>query len=144
VKINPFGFIVKRFGFLKAIPLVARVFDSQLKLITFIAKPYLLDYIDEVEAEVLKWPGTRSGMHKYGGLQFNYHDKELGHIHSNGLVDILLNLKAKQQLMTEGRITDHHTFVNSGWISFYMRTDEDKLYTIKLFKAAYSKFTPKD
>ena len=72
-------------------------------------------------------------------MQFNYKDVEIGHIHINGLLDILFDRKTKLQLFTEGKIENHHTFINSGWVSFYIKQKEDKEYAIKLLKMAYSK-----
>lgn len=138
-KVNGFNIIVKYLGFLKHVPLLPHLFDTQLKLWTLIARPHLLDAIDDIEAEILKWDGTNVGMHKYGGLQFNYHQKEIGHIHSNGLLDIRFNRKIKQQLLLDGRVTDHHIFKKSGWISFYINTDEDRLYAQQLLQIAYTK-----
>lgn len=115
------------------------LFDSQLKIWMLITGSAIPDYLDSIEAEVLSWPGTTSTLHKYGGMQFNYNRTEIGHIHSNGLLDILFDRKTKQLLFTEGRIEHHHTFINSGWISFYITENEDKEYAIKLLKMAYSK-----
>ncbi len=93
--------------------------------------------MDVIEAEVSTWENITIHLHKYGGLQFDYGGKEIGHIHSNGLLDMLLNRKLKAELMTDGRIQDHHSFRNSGWISFYMRTEEDKYYAIALLRLGY-------
>jgi len=95
--------------------------------------------LDEIEAEVLTWPGTTRTTHKYGGIQFNYKGKELAHIHSNGLLDMLLSRKIKEQYMKEGWVTDHHTFINSGWISLYIRDFGDTDYALKLLNTAYLK-----
>jgi hypothetical protein len=134
-----FAFIVKRFGFLKHVPLLPHVFDSWLKVYSMLAQPRVLHYIDEIEAEVLSWKCASVSLHKYGGTQFNVDKKEIGHIHSNGLMDVLLNKSLKRELLQTGRITDHHTFNNSGWISFYVRTPNDKLYAIDLLKLANNK-----
>jgi hypothetical protein len=133
-----FVFITRYFGFLKFIPGLALLFDAQLKLWALIANPKLLDWIDDIENEVLTWPGTTVNTHKYGGLQFNYRGRELGHIHSNGLVDMLLSRKIKQQLMLgDKRVQDHHSFKNSGWISIYMEHHGDKQLAMELFEHAY-------
>lgn len=113
------------------------VYDGMLRLWTLIAKPEILDWIDEIEKEVLSWENNTVHLHKYGGIQFDYFGKEIGHIHSNGLLDMLLSRKIKAQLMAEGRIQDHHSFNNTGWISFYMRTSEDKDYAIALLRLGY-------
>lgn len=134
-----FSFVIRYLGFLKSIPLVAMVFDSLLRLIIFATKPHILSYIDDIEAEVSNWQNIKTTIHKYGGLQFNYGNVELGHIHSNGLLDMLLNRQIKEQLMQDGHIQDHHVFENSGWISFFIRTEADKFYAVQLLELAYQR-----
>jgi hypothetical protein len=134
-----FTFVVKYLGFLKSVPLLAHVFDSQLKLWVLVSNPRLSGYLDNIEVEVSGWKGISVGVHKYGGIQFNYNGKEIGHIHSNGLLDVLFNRKIKCQLMNEGLINNHHIFSNSGWISFYIKTKEDGVYAKELLRMAYLK-----
>jgi hypothetical protein len=133
-----FSFVTRYLGFLKFIPGMALLFDALLKLWTLNVNPKLLDWIDGIEEEVLTWPGTTATTHKYGGLQFNYHGKELGHIHSNGLMDMLLSRKVKEQVKREHvKVQDHHAFNNSGWISLYIINSDDSKLALILFKQAY-------
>ena len=136
-----FLFVARYLGCLKFIPGLAILFDPLLNLWTFLCQPRLLDWMDEIEKEVLTWDGTTSSIHKYGGLQLNYQGKEIGHIHSNGLLDMLLSRKIKEQLMQDPRVKDHHTFTNSGWISFYIHTEQDAGYALELLKLGYTKIT---
>lgn len=131
-----FAFVVKYLGFLKSLPLLPHFFDSLLKLRSLISKPRLLDWLDEIESEVLSWKGTSSSLHKYGGQQFNFQGREIGHLHSNGLLDIRYSKKLKAERMTEGRISPHHVFPQSGWISFFIKTADDKNYALSLLRAA--------
>lgn len=133
-----FSFIVKNFGFLKSVPLLAYIFDSWLKIYALVRNPELLDWIDEIESELIKWEDVTISIHKYGGTQFNCNGKEIGHLHSNGLLDILYNQKVKAQLLKDGRIQAHHVFKNSGWVSFYLKTYEDKEYAKRLLSISYS------
>lgn len=112
-------------------------FDCLLKLLMFVTKPEMLDWVDEIEKEILELPGVTATIHKYGGLQLNYQQKEIGHIHSNGLLDMPLTMKLKNELMKDGRIQDHHSFRNTGWISFYIRSDNDRQYAVSLLKTGY-------
>ncbi|MEJ5053888.1 luciferase domain-containing protein [Sphingobacterium sp. MYb382] len=132
-----FSFVVNRLGFLKHIPFLAIFYDSLLKLWILVANPQMLNWIDAIEDEVLQFPGTDIQLHKYGGTQFNYCDKEFAHLHSNGLLDILFSQKLKKELLREGRIQDHHVFENSGWISFYVKNECDVAYAIELLRRAY-------
>lgn len=138
-KINPFKFVVKNFGFLKFVPLAPLVFDAWLKLWTLITNAEVLDAIEAIEAEVLTWSRTSAGLHKYGGVQFNHNGRELGHIHGNGLLDMRFSRSVKNELLTENRVTHHHIFINSGWISFYIRNKDDGQYAMRLLKMAYNR-----
>ncbi|WP_285008193.1 luciferase domain-containing protein [Pedobacter faecalis] len=133
-----FQFVVRHFGFLKNVPLLPHVFESLLKLHTFILRSHLLDAFDHIEAEVMRWDGTTICMHKYGGMQFNVAKKEIGHLHGNGILDVLYSRKVKTLLVEEGKVTDHHTFKKSGWVSFQIVSPEDTAYAIKLLKLSYS------
>jgi hypothetical protein len=42
--------------------------------------------------------------------------------------------------MKEGRIQHHHSFKNSGWVSFYIKTEDDKEYAISLLKLGYDRY----
>ncbi|MDB5014288.1 MAG: hypothetical protein JWQ25_2490 [Daejeonella sp.] len=132
-----FRFVVTYFNFLKYIPLFPHVFDSLLRVWVLLTNSELLIWLDEIESEVLSWQGTNVSIHKFGGLQFNYHETEIGHVHSNGLLDVLYNLKSKKVLLETGRVSNHHVFVKSGWISFYIKQPEDRAYAMELLLLKY-------
>lgn len=139
-----FSFVLRYLGFLKAVPLLPLVFDSMLKLQTLWTNAVLLDWMDELEEEILTWQGTSTGLHQYGGVQFNAYGKEIGHLHSNGLLDVLYSKRIKAALMKQGRIEPHHIFTDSGWISFYIKKQEDKNYAKELLEMAYWRLRSKD
>lgn len=127
-------------GFLKFIPGLGILFDGWLKICTLITKPQMLDWIDAIEAEALTWQGISVSTHKYGGLQLNCQGKEVGHIHSNGLLDMLLSRNIKAKLIDEGNgVQEHHSFKNTGWISFYMHTEKDSRHALQLLRLGYNK-----
>lgn len=132
-----FRLTIKYLGFLKLVPGLTLLFDNWLKVYTLLTNPAMLDWIDEIASEILKWPGISTQTHKYGGLQFNYKGKELGHIHSNGLLDMPFCREIKSQLMAEHRVQDHHSFKDTGWVSFYMHTEDDATYGVSLLALAY-------
>ena len=132
-----FAFIVKRLGFMKHIPFAAAGIDGLLRLHTVIWHPKVSDYLDEVEQSVLAWEGAWLGYHKYGGIQFNVGKKEIGHVHGNGLLDIHFTKSKKAQLLSEGRVEEHHVLENTGWISLYIRSDADKENAISLLHESY-------
>ena len=115
------------------------VFDGALLIWSFLARPGLVDALDEIEGRVLRWDGTAKTIHKYGGVQFNCNGKEMGHIHGNGLLDIRFSKKIKELLLADGKIQDHHVFKNSGWVSFYITGKADAEYALKLLQHSYVK-----
>ena len=132
-----FRFIVYRLNFLKGIPLFALIYDSCLKIKMLLVAPERLAWFDEIENEVLSWDGTNVSLHKFGGMQFNYGQKEIGHLHSNGLLDILFTRQVKQELLASGKAEVHHVFKKSGWISFYILTEKDLINAKYLLNEAY-------
>jgi len=129
-----FSFVVNRLSFLKDIPLAAIFFDCLIKLWMLATNSKVLDWIDELERMWLQQNNSSTHIHRYGGLQFNCNNKEYAHVHSNGLLDMLLSKSLKEQLMREGRVQDHHVFENTGWISFYIKNEDDFHYAISLLE----------
>jgi len=134
-----FAFVVKWFGFLKGIPLVAVYYDSLIKMWMLVSNPKMLSWVDELEDFALTFPQTDVSLHKYGGSQFNYNDKEFAHLHSNGILDLLFNRELKTTYLEKGRIQNHHVFQKSGWISFHIKTVDDVSYAKELLAIAYQK-----
>jgi hypothetical protein len=132
-----FKWIINYLGFLKDVPLLPHMYDGVLRVITLIRNRELARSMEEIEEEVSSWPSVTVHFHKYGGTQFDVNGKEIGHIHHNGLLDALFNLSVKQELIKNKRAVDHHTFVNSGWISFYMHSSSDKENALQLLRQSY-------
>jgi hypothetical protein len=132
-----FKFVVRYFVFLKYIPLLPQVFDLLFKQWNGLFLPQLNDWLDQIESEMLLIPDIKLSLHRYGGIQFNYGTKELGHLHSNGLLDILTSKATKSIYLSKGIATNHHVMPQSGWISFYISTNEDQKQAVVLLKEAY-------
>jgi hypothetical protein len=133
-----FSFIVRYLGFLKRIPFFANFLDAWMMMYHSIFSPRIINAIDSIEKEVTGWHGVYVSLHKFGGIQFNYNGKEIGHIHSNGILDISFSKKTKNQLLQDSDIADHHVFTKSGWISFYIRSEEDAEKAIDLLRLSRS------
>lgn len=132
-----FNLVVKYAAPLKHVPVLPHLFDALMKISSVFSNKYLLDYLDEIESEVLSWEHTTVQLHKFGGTQFNLFGKELGHIHGNGLLDILFSRKIKSELMLTYSVKEHHVFKDSGWISFQVKTEADKKIALELLRYSY-------
>ena len=93
--------------------------------------------LDVVEQQVGSWNGISTSPHRFGGVEFNLAGREIGHLHRNGMADISFNKAIRDQLVAEGKAEPHHILPDTGWITFYMRTDADVDAVIWLFRLAY-------
>ncbi|HEY3250736.1 MAG TPA: luciferase family protein [Ignavibacteria bacterium] len=91
-----------------------------------------------IKNSILKLEGVSAHPHRFGGIEFKLGKRELGHIHGNKLVDIPFPKKVKDELIKEGKAKAHHVLPESGWISFYIKSDEDIYRAIELLKKSYS------
>lgn len=133
-----FSLVVQYLGFLKRVPFVPHVYDALLKIQVLLTNRSRLDLFDTIENEVLTWPGISVSVHPYGGLQVNLGKHELGHLHGNGLLDVLLNRQLKTKVMMLAGVLDHHVFKNSGWVSLRVKTTADRDLGIAILREAYA------
>lgn len=93
--------------------------------------------LEHIENEVTAWVGMTANPHRFGGIEFNLGTTEIGHIHRNGMVDIPFNSKIRNRLIAEGKAEPHHLLADTGWISFYIRSDTDVQSAVDLFRLSY-------
>ena len=63
--------------------------------------------------------------------------RELGHIHGDRLVDIPFPKPVRDQLVSTGQAEPHHILPNSGWISFFLRSEADVDHAIELMRTSF-------
>lgn len=90
-----------------------------------------------IQNTVGTWPGVTQSPHRFGGVEFTLGGVEIGHIHSNGMVDIPFNTKIRDQLIAEKRVLPHHLLNETGWITFYIRSAPDVDAATWLFRLSY-------
>jgi len=90
-----------------------------------------------IHEAVLSWPGVTAHRHRFGGTEYRLHQRELGHIHGDRLVDIPLPKKVRDEIVAEGRAEPHHVLPESGWISFYLWEPADIDRAISLLRQAF-------
>ena len=141
---SSFKKFIRTFGFLKNIPVLPQIVDVLMLGYSFIFRREVAQCIDALETEIREWNNVNRHLHKYGGIQFDVGKKEMGHIHGNGMVDIHFPMAIRNELIETGKALPHHTLPNSGWISIWIRTKEDKDIILELFRKSYEVWTPKD
>jgi hypothetical protein len=121
---------------LARIPGAPQVFDAMLLAATGVFHPTRLRVISQIESTVRQWPEMRVGVHRLGGIGFFFGDKESSHIHGNGLLDCFVGRANRDSLVESGRALPHHIFPRSGWISFWVRDEEDIQPALELIRIA--------
>ncbi len=92
---------------------------------------------EQIKQAVLSWPDVTAEPHRFGGTEFRIGQRELGHIHGDSLVDIPFPKKTRNEIVAAGRAQPHHILPESGWISFYLRKEEDVQHAINLLRLSF-------
>ena len=88
---------------------------------------------------VTSWEGVAQRPHRFGAIAFFRANRELGHIHGDGLVDIPFPRDVRDQLVGGGEAQPHHILPRSGWVSVPLHCAEDVTRAIKLLRRSYDR-----
>jgi hypothetical protein len=86
---------------------------------------------------LLTWEGIESHPHRFGGVEFRIGKREIGHLHGDSLVDIPFPTKIRDEIVVAREAQPHHVLPESGWVSFYLREEQDVQSAIDLLKRSY-------
>ena len=100
--------------------------------------------LDKIRDELLSWPDVTAEHHRFGGLEFRLHKRELGHIHGDRLADLPFPLDKRNELVNSGRVSPHHVLPKSGSISYWITQGENDIPSVvELFRMRYDQLKPK-
>ena len=68
----------------------------------------------EIARTVLDWPGMTVHPHRFGGAEFRYGRRELGHLHGGRLADLPFPRRVRDELVASGRARVHHVLPGLG------------------------------
>ena len=102
--------------------------------------PELLTLLD---AELLSWPDvtkeTRAtDVSDFDVTIYRVGRRQIGHLHHDGVADILLPKAVQRELIAEGR-ADPHRAGFDGVVSVEVRDAADVLNVVKLFRLSYER-----
>lgn len=100
--------------------------------------------LHQIEKAVLSWPGVTVKLHRFGGTEFNLGRREIGHLHGNGLLDIPFTKAIRDEVVASGQAQPHHIFPQSGWISYFIRAEDDIPGAIALLRRNYDRWQALD
>lgn len=92
---------------------------------------------EALQQEIMQWEGVSAHPHRFGGTEYRVGKREIGHIHGNRMADLPFPTKVRHELVAEGRVQPHHLLKDSGWVSYYIRGDDDLPALIDLFRLNY-------
>ncbi len=94
---------------------------------------------DAIVREVSAWSGVTTSRHRFGGTEFRFGRRELGHVHGNRLADLPFPLLVRDEIVALGRAEPHHIHPESGWVSVYITGATDVPRVIELFRLNYER-----
>jgi hypothetical protein len=94
---------------------------------------------DEIVGEVGAWPGVTVAPHRFGGVEFRYGRRELGHLHGERVADIPFTRRVRDDLIAQGRVERHGRLPDSGWATRRIDGPQDVRDVVELLRAQYER-----
>ena len=92
---------------------------------------------ERITKTVTAWEGVIVQPHRFGGVEYAIGKREIGHIHGDHLVDIPFPKKVRDEIVAAGRAQPHHILPETGWVSFYLRGEDDVEQAIVLLLESF-------
>jgi hypothetical protein len=93
-----------------------------------------------IRETVTSWPGVEAMPHRFGGVEYRYGRKEMGHVHGDRLADLPLPRTLHDEVIAAGLAQPHHVLPDTGWVSCWMSGPEDAAGVIDLFRMQYERY----
>lgn len=103
-----------------------------------------MKHVKTLEDVVSAWSRISVHPHRFGGREFLFGSAEVGHVHTNGIVDIPFTRPVHDLLLDEGLAEQHRWVPNSGWITFHIRGDQDIAHALWLMRLSYLRYALKE
>jgi hypothetical protein len=104
------------------------------------ARRTALNYSKKLEDELCTWPRISAHPHRFGGREFRFGTAEMGHVHTGGIVDIPFTRAVHDVLLERGLADEHRWVPESGWITFWIRSEQDLDHALWLFRLSYLRY----
>jgi hypothetical protein len=94
---------------------------------------------ERIQREVASWPQVTVEAHGRVIVFFRVGAREIGHLHGNRLADLPFPVRIREKLVAEGRADLHYVHPRSGWVTCYIRGEDDIDAIIELFRLNYER-----
>ena len=92
---------------------------------------------ERIDSAVAGWEGTSAHPHRFGGVEFCFGKREIGHLHGDRLLDVPFPRRVHDELIAAGKALPHHVLPDSGWVSFHITGGDDVEAAIALLRRSY-------
>lgn len=92
--------------------------------------------ITEIETQVTVWNNVTTGKHVFGGKEFLFQGKEIGHIHQNGDLDILFGKSITAALLRQ-QVVQQHQYMPHSAITYRILQESDIPFAVFLLRFSY-------
>ena len=92
-----------------------------------------------IETEVASWPGVSVERYRGGMVFFHVGRREIGHLHGSRMADLPFPVRIREQLVAAGKADVHYLHPKTGWVTYYIRGEQDLAAIIELFQMNYSR-----
>lgn len=93
----------------------------------------------QIRQAVGSWDGVEVGPHRFGGVEFRFGRRELGHLHDDRIADLPFPRRVRDELIAAGRARPHHVLPDSGWVTAAMDAPDGVARVIELFRLSYDR-----
>jgi hypothetical protein len=87
---------------------------------------------ERVHNAMINQDGVSAHPHRFGGTEYRLGKREIGHIHGERLVDIPFPKPVRDAAIAEGKAEPHHILPDSGWVSIWLKSDQNVVDAIEL------------
>jgi len=94
---------------------------------------------ERIVRAVVTLPGVTMESHRGGMIFFHVGRREIGHLHGERLADLPFPVRIREKLVAEGKAEVHYLHPKTGWVSYYIRSEDDVDAIIELFRLNYSR-----
>ena len=90
-----------------------------------------------IDSAVASWEGISRHPHRFGGIEFRFGKREIGHLHGDTLLDVPFPRRVHDELIAAGQAAPHHVLPDSGWVSFRISGGDDVEAAVALLRRSY-------
>ena len=92
------------------------------------------------EQQIAALPEVSVHPHRFGGREFRIGNAELGHLHSDGTLDIPFPRDIRDALLKAGLAREHRWVPDSGWTTFRLQSEKELPRALWLMRLSYLRY----